>query len=95
MNPVDDPVFLGRSVGWQPHGVASVQWALNAMETLELAGEYLPQWEAGEKAVGNDSVVGRDAPCRAGYRAAVLLVMGIGPIPKQQASRPTKVRPDR
>ena len=52
VHPVDDPVFLGRSVDWQLHGVASIQWALNAIETLELAGEYLPQWEASQKADG-------------------------------------------
>jgi hypothetical protein len=40
-----DPAFLGESVGWQLHGVASVQWALNAIETLELAKTYLPEWE--------------------------------------------------
>ena len=45
VHPVDDPVFLGKSAGWQLHGVASIQWALNAIETLELAGEYLPAWE--------------------------------------------------
>lgn len=46
VKPVTDPAFLGGSVGWQLHGVASIQWALNAIETLELAGQYLPQWEA-------------------------------------------------
>jgi hypothetical protein len=46
LSPVHDPAFLGRSVGWQLHGPASVQWSLNAMETLELAGPYLPDWEA-------------------------------------------------
>jgi hypothetical protein len=46
LNPTHDPVFLGRSAGWQLHGPASVQWALNALETMELAREYLPQWEA-------------------------------------------------
>ena len=44
-HPVTDPAFLGASVGWQLHGVASVQWALNAIETLELAKKYLPEWE--------------------------------------------------
>jgi hypothetical protein len=43
--PVTDPAFLGEPVGWQLHGVASVQWALNAIETLEFAKEYLPAWE--------------------------------------------------
>jgi hypothetical protein len=46
LNPTHDPVFLGRSAGWQLHGPASIQWALNAIETMELAKEYLPQWEA-------------------------------------------------
>ncbi|PTX92575.1 Tat pathway signal sequence domain protein [Opitutus sp. ER46] len=45
VRPVTDPAFLGASVGWQLHGVASVQWALNAIETLELARAYLPEWE--------------------------------------------------
>jgi hypothetical protein len=49
VHPVDDPVFLGRSVGWQLHGVASIQWALNAIETLELARDYLPAWEEARK----------------------------------------------
>lgn len=46
VKPVTDPVFLGAEVGWQQHGVASVQWALNAIETLEFAKDYLPAWEA-------------------------------------------------
>lgn len=45
VRPVTDPAFLGAPVGWQLHGVASVQWALNAIETLELAKAYLPEWE--------------------------------------------------
>ncbi|HEY0945003.1 MAG TPA: Tat pathway signal sequence domain protein, partial [Opitutaceae bacterium] len=45
MKPVTDPAFLGAPVGWQLHGVASVQWALNAIETLELAKPWLPLWE--------------------------------------------------
>lgn len=45
VHPVTDPAFLGGSVGWQLHGVASVQWALNAIETLEMAKTYLPEWE--------------------------------------------------
>jgi hypothetical protein len=45
VKPVTDPAFLGRPVGWQLHGVASVQWALNAIETAELAKEWLPLWE--------------------------------------------------
>jgi hypothetical protein len=32
-------------VGWQLHGVASVQWALNAIETMEMAKAWLPLWE--------------------------------------------------
>jgi hypothetical protein len=47
VKPVTDPVFLGDSVGWQLHGVASVQWALNAIETMELARPWLADWEAG------------------------------------------------
>ena len=46
MKPVTDPDFLGKPVGWQQHGVASVQWALNAIETMELAKPWLPAWEA-------------------------------------------------
>jgi hypothetical protein len=45
LKPVTDPAFLGRPVGWQLHGVASVQWALNAIETEDLAKEWLPLWE--------------------------------------------------
>ena len=45
LRPVTDPSFLGASVGWQLHGVASVQWALNAIETLEFAKPWLPLWE--------------------------------------------------
>ncbi|HEX2860604.1 MAG TPA: hypothetical protein VHN79_03150, partial [Lacunisphaera sp.] len=43
--PLTDPTFLGAPVGWQLHGVASVQWALNAIETLELARPWLADWE--------------------------------------------------
>ena len=46
VKPVTDPAFLGAPVGWQQHGVASVQWALNAIETMELARPWLPAWEA-------------------------------------------------
>jgi hypothetical protein len=42
---VTDPAFLGGPVGWQLHGVASVQWALNAIETEEMAKPWLPLWE--------------------------------------------------
>jgi hypothetical protein len=45
LRPVTDPSFLGEPVGWQLHGVASVQWALNAIETLEFAKPWLPLWE--------------------------------------------------
>jgi hypothetical protein len=45
VRPVTDPAFLGAPVGWQQHGVASVQWALNAIETLEMAKPWLPLWE--------------------------------------------------
>lgn len=45
LRPVTDPSFLGAPVGWQLHGVASVQWALNAIETLEFAKAWLPLWE--------------------------------------------------
>jgi hypothetical protein len=54
LKPVTDPAFLGAPVGWQQHGVASVQWALNAIETLEMAKDYLPAWEA-EHQVSNSS----------------------------------------
>lgn len=50
-----EPDFLGESVGWQQHGVASVQWALNAIETLEFAKAYLPLWE---KALGPNAAPG-------------------------------------
>lgn len=46
VKPVTDPSFLGASVGWQLHGVASVQWALNAIETMEMAGPYAPDLTA-------------------------------------------------
>jgi hypothetical protein len=46
LRPVTDPAFLGAPVGWQLHGVASVQWALNAIETLEFAKPWLSQWES-------------------------------------------------
>jgi hypothetical protein len=45
VKPVTDPAFLGAPVGWQLHGVASIQWALNAIETLELAKPWLADWE--------------------------------------------------
>ena len=52
LRPVTDPVFLGSTDGWQLHGVASIQWALNAIETTELAKPYLPAWEAARNAGG-------------------------------------------
>ena len=50
LRAVTDPAFLGAPVGWQLHGVASVQWALNAIETLEFAKPWLPDWEKGAAA---------------------------------------------
>jgi hypothetical protein len=52
LKPVTDPAFLGAPVDWQLHGVASVQWALNAIETLEFAKPYLPVWESAHGAAG-------------------------------------------
>ncbi len=46
IKPLHDPVFLGESVGWQLHGPASIQWALNAIQTMAMAREFLPMWEA-------------------------------------------------
>lgn len=48
VHPVTDPAFLGEAVGWQQHGVASVHWALNAIETMELARPWLEEWEAAQ-----------------------------------------------
>ena len=45
LRPVTDPAFLGDPVGWQLHGVGSIHWALNAIETLEFAKPWLPLWE--------------------------------------------------
>ena len=45
VKPVTDPAFLGAPVGWQQHGVASIHWALNALETLDLAGPWIGDWE--------------------------------------------------
>ena len=45
VRPVTDPDLLGKPAGWQQHGVASVQWALSALEVMELARAYLPEWE--------------------------------------------------
>ena len=65
LRPVTDPAFLGAPVGWQLHGVASVQWALNAIETLELAGPWLPEWEQAHSAAPG-SVPPPAGPPRAG-----------------------------
>lgn len=46
LNPTTDPVFLGSTNGWQLHGVASIQWALNALQVTALAKPYLKEWEA-------------------------------------------------
>jgi len=46
VKPVTDPAFLGGPVGWQLHGVGSVHWALDAIETMELARPWLADWEA-------------------------------------------------
>jgi len=53
LKPVTDPAFLGAPVEWQLHGVASVQWALNAIETLELAKPWLPAWESSHGVPGS------------------------------------------
>jgi hypothetical protein len=45
VRPVTDPAFLGAPVHWQQHGVASVQWALNAIETMEFAKPWIGEWE--------------------------------------------------
>ena len=47
LRPVTDPSFVGDPVGWQQHGVGSIHWALNAIETLEFAKAWLPLWETG------------------------------------------------
>lgn len=61
LNPVHDPNFLGRTAGWQLHGVSSVQWALNAIQTIEFAKPYLPAWEAARRANGGQFVDPRAA----------------------------------
>jgi len=60
LRPVTDPAFLGAPVHWQQHGVASVQWALNAIETLEFAKQWLPEWE--NAAANSTSSPPRSAP---------------------------------
>jgi hypothetical protein len=55
VKPVTDPAFLGAAVSWQLHGVASVQWSLNAIETLEFAKQYLPAWEKTPPKSANES----------------------------------------
>jgi hypothetical protein len=54
LRPVTDPSFIGEPVGWQLHGVASVHWALNAIETLEFAKQWLPLWEKPAAAPGGN-----------------------------------------
>jgi hypothetical protein len=49
INLVNDPVFLGQSVGWQQHGPASIQWALSAITASALASEWLDDWEMTKK----------------------------------------------
>jgi hypothetical protein len=61
VKPVTDPAFLGDPVGWQLHGVASIQWALNAIETTELAKPYLPDWEAARQAPATTTAPGTPA----------------------------------
>jgi hypothetical protein len=39
---VEDPIFLGRSAGWQLHNPSSMQWALNALEVMEMAKKSTP-----------------------------------------------------
>lgn len=46
IRPVHDPVFPGAAVNWQLHSAGAMQWALNAIEVLELAGDYLDEWES-------------------------------------------------
>ncbi len=42
LNAVEDPMFLGQSAGWQLHTPSTVQWMLNAIETMEWAKDYVP-----------------------------------------------------
>jgi hypothetical protein len=42
LHPVEDPIFLGRSAGWQLHNPSSMQWALNALEVMEMAKKSTP-----------------------------------------------------
>lgn len=42
IHPVEDPIFLGKSAGWQLHNPSSMQWALNAIEVMEMAKGYQP-----------------------------------------------------
>ena len=43
VNPVEEPMFLGRTAGWQLHTPSTVQWMLNAIETMEWGREYAPK----------------------------------------------------
>ena len=71
VHPVTDPVFLGGNVGWQLHGVASIQWALNALETTELAKPYLKAFESGTGGGGRGAGgAGRGAAGRGARGAA-------------------------
>ena len=42
VNPVEEPMFLGRTAGWQLHTPSTVQWMLNAIETMEWSRAYAP-----------------------------------------------------
>ncbi len=66
LNPVHDPNFLGRSADWQLHGVSSVQWALNAIQTIEFAKAYLPVWEQTRRQNGGALVSPLNAQGRGG-----------------------------
>ena len=81
VNPVNDPVFLGGSVGWQQHGAASIQWALNALETLELAKDYRAAWEAEAAANPAPAPGARGGRGRGGRAAAA-------PVPNADNSTP-------
>ena len=42
VNPVEDPVFLGETAGWQRHTPSTTQWILNAIGTMEWGKNYVP-----------------------------------------------------
>ncbi|MBR6830517.1 MAG: hypothetical protein IKM58_00320 [Tidjanibacter sp.] len=42
LNAVEEPMFLGVSAGWQLHTPSTVQWMLNAIETMQWAKDYTP-----------------------------------------------------